>query len=48
MTTLQPTSKPKPARLTREQSRQVKELIEDSGMTRAEAVAWVRVFEVKK
>lgn len=32
-------------RLTREQARRVRELMVDEGMTRAQAVAWVRELE---
>jgi hypothetical protein len=33
------------ARLTPAQRRRVRELIEDEGQTRAEAIAWVQAFE---
>ncbi len=36
----------KRARLTRAQSAKVRELMEDGGYSRAEAVAWVTTFEV--
>lgn len=38
-------SVPKEPRLTREQSRRVRELVEDEGHTRASARAWVLAFE---
>lgn len=41
--TIRTTTK-KRARLTKEQAREVRSLIEDSGYTRAEAVAWVLAF----
>jgi hypothetical protein len=40
----QPATKSRP-KLTREQSARVRELVEDEGNTRAEAIAWVLAFE---
>lgn len=38
----------KRVKLTKEQAREVRSLIEDGGYTRAEAIAWVLQFGVAK
>jgi hypothetical protein len=38
-------SPPRGVRLTAEQRQRVREMVEDEGATRAEAVAWVLAFE---